>query len=337
MLAAYLVGRGHIEMRTVPVPEPGKGEVLLKIEAALTCGTDLKAFQRGHSLIPMPGPFGHEFSGTVAKQGKGVKGFREGDAVMSTHSAPCLSCRYCRKKLFNLCEKIMQTKVLGAFGEYILLPEHIVRQNMFLKPDHLSFAEAAMLEPLSCVVHGHSGVRIKNNDTVLIIGTGPIGLLHMMLAKRRGARVIVTGLERKRLALAHALGADVICEASALLMAVEENTHGLGADVVIECTGQLDVWETAINYVRRGGMVLLFGGCKAGSIVTYDTHRLHYDEIQLKGIFHFMPKDVKAARTLLAEGFDVKPLITGSYPLASLSSAFSRLALGDGIKYAIIP
>ncbi len=337
MRAAYLVEKGRIEIRTVPVPDPGKGEVLLKIEAALTCGTDLKAFQRGHSLIPMPGPFGHEFSGTVVKIGTGVRGFREGDPVMSTHSAPCLTCRYCRKKLFNLCEKIMQTKVLGAFAEYILLPEHIVRQNMFLKPDHLNFAEAAMLEPLACVVHGQGGVKMKKNDTVLIIGTGPIGLLHMALAKRRGARVIVTGLERQRLALAHSLGADVICEPSALLMTVEAETQGLGTDVVIECTGQLDVWETAVNYVRRGGMVLLFGGCKAGSIVTYDTHRLHYDEIQLKGVFHFMPKDVKAARTLLAEGFDVKPLITGSYPLASLSSAFSRLALGDGIKYAIIP
>lgn len=337
MRAAYLVAPERIEVRTVRIPEPGAGEVLLKIEAALTCGTDLKAYQRGHSLIPMPGPFGHEFSGTIVKAGKDIKKFREGDAVMSTHSAPCRGCRYCRKRLFNLCENIMQTKILGAFAEYILVPDHIVRQNMYRKPDHLDFSVAAMLEPLSCVVHGQSGISMNNNDTVLIIGTGPIGLLHMMLAKRRSARVIVTGLERERLALAHSLGADVVCEPSALLMVVEEETKGLGADIVIECTGQLDVWETSVNYVRRGGTVVLFGGCKAGSIVTYDTHRLHYDELQLKGIFHFMPKDVRAAFRLLAGDFDVKPLISGSYPLESVPTAFDRLARGDGIKYAIFP
>lgn len=179
MLASYLIRPGVTELREIAVPKPSRGEVLVKIKAALTCGTDLKAFLRGHPMIPMPGVFGHEFSGVIAKAGKGVRGFKEGDEIMAVHSAPCLKCRYCRKKLYNLCENIMDTKVLGAFAEYILLPPHIVKQNLFHKPANLSFEEAAFLEPLSCVVHGINGLNIKQGDKVLIIGTGPIGLLHL--------------------------------------------------------------------------------------------------------------------------------------------------------------
>ncbi|HMK43794.1 MAG TPA: zinc-binding dehydrogenase [Dissulfurispiraceae bacterium] len=338
MRVAHLIRPGAIELCDLSEPQPGPGEVLLKVEAALTCGTDVKAFVRGHSLIPMPGPFGHEFSGVIAKRGTGVRRFKEGDAVMSTHSAPCLACRYCKKKLHNLCERIMATKVLGAFGEYLIVPSHVVQQNMYLKPSKLSFAEAAMLEPLSCVVHGQSGLEIRSDDVLLIIGTGPIGLLHMLLAKKRGARVIISGLEPERLALARRLGADLVVEAAAgLSLAVEEFTGGIGADIVVECTGQLDVWETSVNYVRRGGTVVLFGGCKSGCIVTYDTHRLHYDELTLKGIFHFTPRDVKEAFGLLRNGFDVKALITETCPLSGISEVFARLSRGIGIKYALIP
>jgi L-iditol 2-dehydrogenase len=337
MLASYLIEPGVIELRETAVPKPLRGEVLVKVKTALTCGTDLKAFLRGHPMIPMPGVFGHEFSGVIADVGKGVKEFKAGDEIMAVHSAPCLKCRYCKKKVFNLCENIMNTKVLGAFAEYILLPAHIVKQNLFHKPANLSFKEAALLEPLACVVHSMHSLNIRKKDKVLIIGTGPIGLLHLSLAKLKGAEVIITGLEHKRLTMAKDLGADIAIEPHNLINAIEELTDRIGVDFVFECTGQLDVWENAVNYVRRGGTVILFGGVKKGTTVTYDTYRLHYDEITLKGVFHFTSIDVKTAYNLLKDTLNLSPLISESYPLKDLNIALERLAKGEGIKYAIIP
>jgi len=194
----------------------------VRIKTALTCGTDLKAFLRGHPMIPMPGAFGHEFSGVVEETGKGVKRFGVGDEIMSVHSAPCLACYYCRKRLFNLCENIMRTKVMGAFAECILLPEHIVQQNLFHKPACLSFEEAAFLEPLSCVVHSIEDIGITRGDRILVMGAGPIGLLHLMLAKLKGAEVMVTGLEEERLELARDLKADLAVAPGDLVSALQE-------------------------------------------------------------------------------------------------------------------
>ncbi len=337
MLAAILIEPQKLEMREIETPGPSAGEVLVKIKAALTCGTDLKAFMRGHPMIPMPGVFGHEFSGIIEKVGRGVKGFRTGDEVMAVHSAPCLTCSYCKKRLYHLCENIMNTKTLGAFAEYILLPAPIVKQNLFHKPAGLRYEEASLLEPLSCVVHGMDGLKIKESDRVLIIGAGPIGLLHLLLAKLKGAKVIITGLEEERLSLARRLGVDLAVRPSELDNALREFTGGLGADFAFECTGRVEVWEDSIYHVRRGGTVVLFGGCKGGTRVTYDTYRLHYDEITLKGVFHFKPVDVKTAYGLLKGKVNVSPLISGHYPLKDLHIPFEKLSKGEGIKYAIIP
>jgi L-iditol 2-dehydrogenase len=232
----------------------------------------------------------------------------------------------------------MSEKVLGAFAEYVLLPAHIVRQNVYRKPDGLGFREAAFLEPLSCVVHGMRPSGVGEGETVLVIGSGPIGLLHLLLAKSKGARVLITGLERERLKVAELLGADLTCVPSATTEAVAEFTDGVGVDQVFECTGQGEVWESSVNYVRRGGTVTLFGGCKAGVRVNFDAGRLHYDEITLKGTFHFTPSDVREAFRLLAGGgIKVKKMISGAYPLDDIQEVFSRLTRGEGIKYAIIP
>ncbi len=338
MKAVHLVEPKVVDIKEVPRPDPDSGEVLVRIKASLTCGTDLKAFLRGHPMIPMPGLFGHEFSGVIEETGRGVKKFKAGDEVMSVHTAPCLACRYCAAGRYNLCENIMHTKILGAFAEYIVIPKHIVKQNLFLKPPQLPFEEAAFLEPLSCVVHGMSGLDIRKGDSVLIIGTGPIGLLHLLLAKMKGARVMITGLERERLEMARRLGSDYITLPSLLVDNIETATGGLGFDYVFECTGQVEVWENAVNYVRRGGTVILFGGCKQGTVVTYDTYRIHYDEITLKGIFHFTPEDVREAYKHLCNGsINVAPLISGRYPLDKILEPFHKLSRGEGIKYAIIP
>ncbi len=364
MLENILIKPGKIELREIKTPSPSTGELLIQIKAALTCGTDLKAFQRGHHVIPMPGVFGHEFSGIVAAVGKGVKGFKEGDPIMGAHSAPCLTCRYCKKRAYNLCENIMNTKVLGAFSEYILLPSHIVRQNVFHKPKNISFEEAAFLEPLSCVVHGMASLDIKKNDRALVIGVGPIGLLHLLLLREKGAIVAVTDIHDKRLRVAKKLGADLVFRTgehrikSSLrrkgshalivppfgkggqggILRINKFTDFIGFDYVFECTGMPDVWESAIKYVRRGGTVVLFGGCKSGTTVSYDAGRIHYDEITLKGVFHFTPSDVKKAyKFLCRRKLGVSRLISGRYPLTKTKKAFDKLEKGEGIKYAIIP
>ncbi len=338
MLAAILREPGIIDIREVETPEPSEGELLIKVKAALTCGTDLKAFVRGHSLIPMPGPFGHEFSGIITAKGKGTGKFKTGDAVMAVHSAPCLDCSYCRSKLFNLCENLMSTKVLGAFAEYILVPRHIVRQNVFKKPDGLSFKEASFLEPLACVVHGMEPLKISKGETVFIIGAGPIGLLHLMLAKSKGAKVLITDIGEERLRSAKKSGADLVFQSPESTRCVRDFTGGTGADYVFECTGRPEIWESTVNYVRRGGAVVLFGGCKAGTIVKFSADRLHYDEITLRGTFHFTPRDVKKSFLLLKNReIGVKKLISGTYPLKETGDAFSELSRGIGIKYAIVP
>lgn len=329
---------GEIELRETAIPEPREGELLIEVKSSLTCGTDLKAFIRGHSLIPMPGPFGHEFSGIVVEKGKGTGKFKVGDPIMGVHSAPCLDCSYCRKGLHNLCENLMSTKVLGAFSEYLLLPRHVVKQNAFKKPKNLGFSEAAFLEPLACVVHGMEPFGIKKNDTVFIIGAGPIGLLHLILAKSKGAKVLITGLEEERLKTARKLGADLVFDPSQTIKSVRDFTEGIGVDFIFECTGQPDIWEAAVEYVRRGGTVVLFGGCKSGAIVKYNAERLHYDEITLTGTFHFTPHDVVKAFGLLSEKkVDVRKLISGTYPLRDIREVFAKLAKGDGIKYALTP
>jgi L-iditol 2-dehydrogenase len=338
MLSAILKCPGKIEIQNSDPPEPGYGELLVRVKAALTCGTDLKAYLRGHSLIPMPGPFGHEFSGVVAARGKGAGRFRVGDAIMAVHSAPCLNCAFCGKGLYNLCDNLMSSKVLGAFSEYILIPGHVVKQNVFRKPDGLSFREAAFLEPLACVVHSIDPLNVTENDSVLIIGAGPIGLLHLMLARHKGAKVMITGLEEERLGTARNLGADLAFHPSESKNAVREFTGGMGADYVYECTGQPVVWESSVDFVRRGGTVVLFGGCKKGTDVTFSAGRLHYDEITMKGVFHFTPADVKKAFVLLRDKkINVKKLISGTCSLKDVASVFSLLAKGKGIKYAVLP
>ena len=361
MLTAILQKPGVISIEKTPVPS--RGEIVIHIKAALTCGTDLKAFRRGHHVIPMPGVFGHEFSGIVMATGKGVKRFKEGDQIMSVHSAPCLHCWYCKKGAHNLCENIMNTKILGAFSEYLILPPHIVKQNVFHKPKNISFTEAAFLEPLSCVLHGLSSLKVNKDTCALVIGAGPIGLIHLLLLKEQGATVAAIDKHNKKLQIAKKLGADLILRDEtgfhispspllsreesptpkrinipSLLVGEDKGEGFLGFDYVFECTGMPEVWESSIKYLRRGGTLVLFGGCRQGTTVTYDTGRIHYDEITLRGVFHFTPADVKKAYKILCrKKLGLSRLISGTYPLTKIQRAFDKLAKGEGIKYAIIP
>ncbi len=341
MRANVLVKPGQIELREIETPSPEIGEVVLKIRAALTCGTDLKTFLRGHPKFPLPTLFGHEFSGEIAQLGHNVGGFREGDQVMSVPSAPCGRCYYCLRGQDNICETAMAKYAHGAYAEYIKIPAHIVAQNMFLKPSNLSFQEAALLEPLACVIHGLSLTKLREDDTVVVIGSGAIGLLYLLALRALGLHKIIMMARRTyKLSLAKHLGAYKTIDVSEGISRemILDFTTGRGADAVIECTGNPTIWESAVNMVRRGGEVILFGGCKPGSTVTFDTQRLHYDQVTIRSPFHLTRASVRQAFNLLAERqLLASCLITDSYPLDQLGEVFSLLQRGDCIKYAVIP
>lgn len=341
MMRGYVLVRpGTIELRELPRPRPDPDGVVVRVRAALTCGTDLKAYLRGHPKIPMPTPFGHEFAGDVAEMGSAVRGLREGDAIMAAPTAPCGACYYCRREQENLCPQVMQTMVHGAYAEYLKLPGAVVRTNLFAKPAAIPFTEAALLEPLACVVHGLSHVRLRPDDTVVLIGAGAIALLHVLLLRARGVeQVVVLARSPGRAAQAQALRARVLpVGAEDARAPVLELTQGRGADVVIECTGQEHVWELAPQLARRGGQVVLFGGCPSGTAVRFDTHRLHYDQVSVASPFHFTPRDVRAAYELLSSGeFGGRALVSAEYPLERLGEALDRQRRGEGAKFAIVP
>jgi L-iditol 2-dehydrogenase len=331
----------RIELREIATPYPGPGEILLKIECALSCGTDLKAFRRGHPLWPMPAPFGHEFSGIVAEVGAGVANFRVGDAVMAAPTAPCGACFYCARGQENLCPQAMARMVLGGYADFLLIGAHVVARNAFLKPPDLPFAEAALLEPLSCVLHAQVMARPEPFESVLIIGPGAFGLLHTMVLKTAGVReVAVAGRGADRLEWAGNLGADRVFDVrqAGIEEIIAALNGGYGPDLVIECTGQVAGWADGFARVRRGGRVVFFGGCPVNTALTIDTRRMHYDNLTLLAPFHFRPRDVADARDLLCAGrLGAGRLINARRSLSELDEVFALLERGAALKCAVIP
>ena len=341
MQAGFLVEPGKIELREIPVPEPSPGEVIAKVHTALTCGTDLKTYRRGHPKVSLPSPFGHEFSGTVSALGDGVEGFKEGDSIMTVFSAPCEECYHCLRGEEHLCTELKNSLMFGAYAEYIRVPKQIVSKNMFIKPHSLSFRQAAMLEPLSCVVHGVDEASVGEKDSVLVMGAGTIGLLFTAVLKTFGPeKLIVAARGKERIDVAIKLGADYVIDASFenVMERVMDITGNVGVNVLIESTGAREVWEQSVNYVSKNGVVILFGGLSKGAKVSFDAERLHYDNIRLQGLFHYRRKDVVEARELLVgDKVFLEPLISGEYPLGELRQAFQLLDNKKGIKYAILP
>lgn len=342
MLAAVLYGPRDVRLEYRPRPGVGPGEVLVKIKAALTCGTDAKVYSRGghpRMIIP-PAVFGHEFSGVIEETGKGVKGFKPGDKVVAANSAPCGKCFYCKLGRESLCEDLLF--INGAYAQYILIPKRIVEKNLLHLPEGVSFKEGCLVEPLACVIHGLEESGICLGDTVVVNGAGPIGLMYVALAKLKGARVISTDVQDFRLKMARKIGADEIIKVNEVedtVKAVLKLTPGgRGADVVIEATGVPEVWEKSIEMVRPAGIVNLFGGCKPGSKISLDTTRFHYGEQTLKAVFHHTPHYVRLALEMIRrKAIKHHLLITHELPLKKLPLALEMITSQQGIKIAVIP
>jgi len=341
MKAAVLYGPKDVRLEEVETPHVGPGEVLIKIEAALTCGTDAKVYLRGGhpKMITPPAVFGHEFAGVIEQTGKGVKDFRDGANVVAANSAPCNRCFYCRSGRQSLCEDLLF--INGAYAQYIKIPARIVEQNLYPVPEGVSAEEAALLEPLACVLHGVEEANICAGDTVVVNGAGPIGLLFVQLAGLKGARVISCDMVEERLKAAKECGAYEVINVSKVddsVKAVLELTGGIGADVAIEAVGNPAVWEKAVSMVKKGGWVVCFGGCAPGTKVSFDTELIHYSELTLKGVFHHTPHYVSKSLELLARGrIRTSCLITGKLPLEKLDEALENIVSHRGVKTAVIP
>jgi L-iditol 2-dehydrogenase len=342
MMAAVLYGKEHLQVEPVAVPTIQNGDILVRVKVALTCGTDVKVFRRGYHarMIVPPAVFGHELAGDVVAVGEDVKRFSIGDRVVAANSAPCGVCFFCRRGLQNLCEDLLFNN--GAYAEYIRIPARIVESNAYLIPSHVGYQDAALIEPLACVVRGFEESNPKEGDTIAIMGLGPIGLMFVKLAKLANCRVIAVGRRQQQLDCASALGADelVLCrDESDPVRIVRNLTHSRGVDIAIEAVGKPQTWEWAVNMVRRGGTVNFFGGCPNESKVNLDTALLHYSEITCKASFHHTPAYIQKALDLVCAGHITAGFfVNKEEPLSNLLEVMRHLMSHNGhLKTAIVP
>lgn len=343
MKAIQYYGPQNIRYEEVMVKPPEDGEIVVKVMSALTCGTDVKTFRRGHPVLikNIPSGFGHEFAGIVEKVGRNVDNLKVGDRVVAANSAPCGECFFCKREEYNLCENL--DLLNGAYAEYITVPARIVKKNTLILPNNLSFDKAAFCEPLANVVHGVERTGIKEGQTVGIIGIGPIGLMFARLAKLKGARVIVAGRNPLKLQMADEFAhADEIVDLKKypnpekIFLDFTEEHKGL--DIAVECVGLPEIWERIFTFVRPGGTVHFFGGCKSGSKVTFDTTKMHYGDIRLMSVFHHTPKYFRKALEYIASGdVEVEKLVTKTIGLKDIEWAMQQHSDGKAIKFLVKP
>ena len=332
--AAILLGKEQIQIKDVAPPPLKPGEVRIRIEAALTCGTDLKVFKRGYhaKMIVPPSAFGHELAGVISEvripnSNVQSRDWKIGDRVVVANSAPCGECFFCRNQKENLCEDLLFLN--GAYAESIVVPERLVQKNLLrLKPE-TAFRDAALVEPLACVVQGVEDAKLRAGQHVLILGAGPIGLMFVALAKNLGCDVTVADRQAARLEAARRLGASQIIDIGdggnlVTTIRAATKTH---FDAVIEAVGKPETWEASIHLVRKGGMVNFFGGCPSGTTITLDTTLIHYSNLTLLASFHHTPRTVRRALEFIEAGvIRAKDFVNNECPLTQLPELFKSMA-----------
>jgi L-iditol 2-dehydrogenase len=292
-------------------------------------------------MIQPPALFGHELAGDIVAVGSSVESFKVGERVVAANSAPCGECFFCQRNQENLCSDLLFNN--GAYAEYIRIPSRIVQKNMHSLPSHISYQDAALVEPLACVMRGLEESGVRPGDTVAVIGLGPIGMMFVRLAKTvYKARVIAIGRRQSQLDRAQRMGADELVlnnEGADIVGPVRALTSGHGADVVIEAVGLPEVWQLAIRLLRRGGVINFFGGCPTGTDVGVDTNLLHYSELTLKASFHHTPQLIRKALDAVSRGYvSAKDMVNRVEPLTNLLEVMQHLMSHNGhLKTAIIP
>jgi len=328
MQAAIQTKIGAMTLGRVEKPAAGPGELVVRVRAALTCGTDRKILDRGHVKFHPPLVMGHEFSGDVSEVGEGAS-FSAGDAVAAGLSGACGRCEACLSGEGNRCDSAERAMAWGAFAEYIRIPREVVRRNVHRKPPSVTYEAAALLDPLASVVHGWARL-VRPPEDLLVVGSGAIGLLWVALARAKGVeRISILGRGEERLRLAREWGARVFSA---------DASERPRARTVVECVGTPEAWAEAFALASPGGEALFFGGCAPGTTVAIDAAKLHYGELRVGGAFHYGPADVVEALRLLESGaIDPTPLFSGAGGLAELPGFFERMRRSDGIKFVVNP
>jgi L-iditol 2-dehydrogenase len=330
MKAAVLRGKEDLRVEQVPIPVAGPGEVVLRVDAALTCGTDLKVYRRGYHarMLTVDRLFGHEAAGTIVETGEGVSEFRVGDRVVPLNSAPCDACFFCQQGQQNLCDDLLFNN--GAYAEYLRVPARIVEKNMLRIPDGMAAEHAALTEPLACVVRGLEESGARAAQTAIVLGAGPIGLLFVHAAAIEGLHVIAVVKRSDQVETAKRFGAERavrVADVDDPVEAARALTPGArGADVVFEAVATPESWQWAVRMARKGGVVNLFGGPPAGTAVSLDTNLIHYSDLTLKASFHHTPNTVRKAFGLLQSGrFRAAEFLTDTASLEEVPRVFAGM------------
>jgi threonine dehydrogenase-like Zn-dependent dehydrogenase len=345
MRAAVFREPGVVEPAELPDPTAASDELLVRVRATSICGTDLRIAKHGHFKLPpgQPRVLGHETAGEIVQVGSAVVGYAVGDRVSVTPNVGCGHCEFCRQGLNNMCPDYEAFGITldGGFAEYLRVPGSAVqRGNVFRLPDSLSFAEAALVEPLSCCLRGQDALGVRHDDVVVVVGAGPIGVYHVMLARLAGARkIIVANRSAPRLDAAKRAGADVLVQASGedLREIVLAHTDGRGADVVITCVSSPEVQTTAVDLLATHGRLNFFAGLGAGGLVPVDTNRLHYKGLVLTGTTGSSNADYERALALAGDGrIPVGQLVSRTFTIEKIHDALAHAASGQGMKAMVV-
>jgi L-iditol 2-dehydrogenase len=328
-----------VRLEEMPVPEIGRGEILVRVMASGICGSDVMEWYR---IRKAPLVLGHEIAGEIADVGEGVTQYRVGDRVFVSHHIPCNTCHYCLRGYHTACETLHTTNYdPGGFAEYVRIPELNVDRGVFMLPEELSFEDGVFVEPLACVVRGQRVVNLQPGQSVLILGSGISGLLHLLLARSLGAgRIIATDVSEYRLRMAKELGADEAIHAGEDIPdCLRRINDGRLADLVIVCTGALSAFDQALKSVDRGGTVLCFATTEPDVDLAVPINEFWRNEIKLMPSYGNSPLDaVTAIELIRSRRVPVEKMITHRLPLSETGFGFRLVAEGgDSMKVIVIP
>lgn len=345
MRAAVYKGVGIITIEDIPVPEIGDEDVLVKVMACAVCGTDLRIYRSGHRKVKPPHVIGHEVGGIIEKVGKNVTDYLQGQRVVLVTEVGCTSCRWCRQDRKNLCPEMKAFGYFypGGFAEFLKVPAEAVQQgNLLSLPESLSFEQGALIEPLSCCINGQEYLNIGEGDTVVIIGAGPIGLMHGALAKAKGAgRLIVIDISCERLRMAEGFSVDLLIDSSKedAVEKVMEATNNEGADVIITACPAGKAQEDALLMAGVRSRISFFGGLPSDkSNITIDSNVIHYREIAIFGASSSSTQHYIKALDMVKDGsIDLAKFITATLPLEKIEEGLHTISQGKAIKVIIQP
>src|SRR5690554_1620163 len=346
MKALVFYAPEDVRIEDVPEPEPGPGEVKIRVRNCSTCGTDVKIFHNGHQNLSPPRVIGHEIAGEIVGLGEGVEGWDEGDRVQVIAAVPCGDCYECSRGWMEVCQNqtSMGYQYEGGFAEYMIVPREVMKVDGLNRiPDGVGFDEASAAEPLACAINAQSILGIEKGDTVVVFGAGPIGAMHIRLARANGAgRVFLIDVNAERLKMtADAVAPEEVIDGSQVdvVERVKELTDGRGADCIITATAANVAQEQAVEMAARNGRISFFGGLpKTNPTITCDSNLVHYRQLRIFGANGSAPHHNKEALRMIASGeVPVKDLITARVPLTNVLDAIGIVKRGEAIKVTIEP